>query len=417
VRFANGVRLNVKPTAFGKNRIQVTARIGDGLIGLPPNHPAVNWLAGALLQGGTRELSVNELQNALWNVGASATTSFLDDALNISGVTGPHDFPRQMELLAALISRPGYRPEALEHAKDLMAVALKTADYTPGEVLTVNLPVLLHGGDRRWAVLPTAEELAASKPGDMAAVLDGALKSGAIEVTVVGDVTVDRALYEAGRTLGALPMRPDPAPVPASSPTVRPPAGGGPALVLRHKGRADQAIAYVEWPTTDFYANTHQARTLVLASAILQNRLIDRVRLTEGATYAPNADATSVSELLGFGYVQATVEIPPPRVAGFYRDIEAIVADLGRTPPTADEMLRARAPLLDSEAKARQDLDFWSYYLAHSQADPRELTSIQTKIGDYNSITAAEISAVCRKYLTPDRAWKLIILPAAPGGP
>ncbi|HLZ84216.1 MAG TPA: pitrilysin family protein, partial [Caulobacteraceae bacterium] len=62
VRFANGVRLNVKPTTFAKSHVQVTARIGQGLIRLSPNHYGQAWLAGSLAAGGTREMTADELQ-------------------------------------------------------------------------------------------------------------------------------------------------------------------------------------------------------------------------------------------------------------------------------------------------------------------------------------------------------------------
>jgi zinc protease len=257
--------------------------------------------------------------------------------------------------------------------------------------------------------MPTADELAAAKPGDLPALLDPTLSSGSIEVTIVGDVTLEQAISEVGRTLAALPPRAEPRAVPGASPTLRPPEGGGPPTVLRHKGRPDQAFAYVEWPTTDFYADPHQAHVLVLAAGVLQNRLIDRIRVTEGATYAPNADSAAYSEMIGYGYVQASVEIPPPRIDGFFRDINEILADLGRAPPSADEVLRARAPLLETEAKSRETMDFWSYYLSHAQTDPREIGAIRRKVADFNSISAEEISAACRKYLTPDRAWRLIV--------
>jgi zinc protease len=409
VRFANGVRLNIRPTTFARNQISVSVRLGDGLLGLPPKRPAQAWLLGALTAGGATELSGDEIQRTLKGLGVSATAAFADDALVLSGATGPRDLPRQLELLTALISRPGYRPEALEHTKNLLAVALPTLDYTPSNVLAISLPSLLHGGDERWAPLPTREALTAAGPGDLPALVDKALKSGAMEVTIVGDVTVERAIAEVARTLGTLPARDDPKPVPASSPTVRPPTGGGAPLVLHHKGRADQAIAYVEWPTQDFYADPHEAHVLVLAAAILRDRLLDRIRVAESASYAPGADAVAMSEELGFGYVEARAEIPPARIDGFYRDVEEIVADMGRRPPTADELLRARAPLLADIARSRETLDFWITYLAHSQADPREIDSIRRKTPDFESVTAAEISAACRRWLKPSTAWKLIV--------
>ena len=321
-----------------------------------------------------------------------------------------------MELLTALISRPGYRPEGLEHARNLLTQALPTMDFTPGGVLNRNLQPLLHG-DQRWQGLPTSEALAAAKPSDLVALVDGPLKSGAMEVTVVGDITPERAIFEVARTLGTLATRAEPKPVPASSPTLRPPTGGGDPLVLYHKGRADQAIAFVEWPTQDFYADTHEAHVLWLAAAILQNRLIDRVRIRESASYAPSADSISTSEEIGYGFVYAQAEIPPARIDGFYKDIEDIVADLGRAPPSADELLRARAPLIADEEKARQTLEFWTAFINHSQSDPRELASIRRKIPDFQSITADEISAACRKWLTPATAWKLVVRAQAPAKP
>ncbi|HLZ84616.1 MAG TPA: insulinase family protein, partial [Caulobacteraceae bacterium] len=327
-------------------------------------------------------------------------------------MTGPRDLGRQLELFTALISHPGYRPEAVARAKNLMEIALNAGDYAPADVLAANLPEMLHGDDHRWAVVPSRMRLTSTKPSDLADMLDDALKAGALEVTIVGDVAVDQAITEVARTLATLPARADPLPEPATSPTLRPPSGG-PPIVLTHKGRPDQAIAYIEWPTNDFYANPHESHVVVIAAGILQNRLIDRVRVTEGATYAPGAESNSSSELLGFGYLQASVEIPPAKIEGFYRDVDAIVSDLGRNPPTADEVLRARAPLVDAETRARETLDFWSYFLAKSQADPRELDAIRRKIPDYNSVTAAEITAVCRKYLTAERAWKVIVRRAA----
>ena len=164
LRFVNGVRLNVKPVTFARNQIQVTVRIGDGLIGLTANHAAPAWMLPAWVPGGTKELTTDELQASLKGIGVTANAAWYDDSLTLFGVTGPRDLARQLELFAALISRPGYRPEAMEHQMARIAVEARTLDFTPSAVMAVNLPVLLHRGDRRWAVMPTTEELAAAKP-------------------------------------------------------------------------------------------------------------------------------------------------------------------------------------------------------------------------------------------------------------
>jgi zinc protease len=409
VRFANGVRLNVKSTTFSKDQILITAKIGEGLLGQPINQSVPTWLVGALGTGGTKELTIDEINQSSPGVIGSVGFSMGEDALVFSGATRPQDFSKELQLMTAMISRPGYRPEAVQSLKASFGVALPMMDSTPGGVGSRELPQLLHSGDARWRGLPTAAELAAATPSELPALVGPALKSGAMEVTVVGDVTVDQVIATAGATLATLPSREDPQAVPIASRTIRPPGGRSQPMVLLHKGRSDQAIAFVEWPTTDFYADPHGARVRDVAIHILQNRLIDRVRSAEGATYSPSAGGAAATDLVGYGFVDASVEIPPGKIDGFYNDVASIVRDMGRSPPSADELLRAKAPMLEAELKARETNGFWLGTIASSQADPRVLDNARSRIADLRSVTADEVMLVCRKYLTQDRAWKLIV--------
>ena len=44
-------------------------------------------------------------------------------------------------------------------------------------------------------------------------------------------------------------------------------------LTLRHKGRADQGLAFIAWPTTGFYADPKRARALTLLADVLRNQI------------------------------------------------------------------------------------------------------------------------------------------------
>ena len=67
-----------------------------------------------------------------------------------------------------------------------------------------------------------------------------------IEVIIVGDISVETAIAETAKTLGALPKRPELVEPPGIRDVKFPPAGN---VVLKHKGRADQGYALVAWPT------------------------------------------------------------------------------------------------------------------------------------------------------------------------
>ena len=133
MRFANGVRLTIKPTAFTKDQVLVGVRIGDGLLSRPKDRPTPVWLAYALTLGGTRELTADEIEKALADKVTSASFAVGEDAFSLQGATRPQDLATEMQLLAAYVSRPGFRPEAVLRIKGFLADQLPQIESTPGE--------------------------------------------------------------------------------------------------------------------------------------------------------------------------------------------------------------------------------------------------------------------------------------------
>ena len=73
--------------------------------------------------------------------------------------------------------------------------------------------------------------------------------------------------------MSALPPRAGyPAPAPAARAVSLPSPG---ALTLTHTGRDDQAVAFMVWPTLDFFADPQKARDLRMLQLNLRLRLID----------------------------------------------------------------------------------------------------------------------------------------------
>src|SRR6185436_9886826 len=105
-----------------------------------------------------------------------------------------------------------------------------------------------------------------------------------------------------------------------------------------HKGRADQAIGYVAWPTADYWSDPQRARIDAVMAEVLRLRLIDELRETQGATYSPDVNFNHSRVWSGWGYVAASVEVPPARLDNFFRDVDRIAADLAGHPPSADEL-------------------------------------------------------------------------------
>ncbi|MBS0297555.1 MAG: insulinase family protein [Proteobacteria bacterium] len=414
VRFANGVRLTVKPTQFRKDQILVSVHIADGRLDLPRDHASPLWATSAFIQGGLKGLSQDEIERVLASRTYSAGLAVGDDAFVLGGRTKPADLDLQMQVLTAHLTQPGWRPAAYDRIKSATVVALDQIEATSQGVLAETLQTAIHPGDPRFTQLPTREEAKAGTLDQLKAMLSGPLATGPIEIDVIGDVTVDQAVASVASTFAALPKRAAAGPEPkgAKTTTLPRPTPVGQPLKAYHHGRQDQAVAFVAWPTADTLSDPHRTRVLALTGRILGRRLIDQVRIAEGATYSPSAGSSSSTTFPGYGLMTALVETPPAKIDTFFADVDKIASDMAKTGVTADEMDRARKPDVESIGKRRQTNEYWLGALAGAQTDPRKLDYVRTDTSDLESVTAEEVRKAAATYLQPSRAMRVEVLPA-----
>jgi zinc protease len=410
VRFENGVRLTVKPTRFRDDQILVQARIGDGLLSLPKDRQSVAWAAGAVIEGGLKQISSEDYERVLASRNVSAAFAVDDDAFALSGRTRPEDLEVQLQLLAAYAAEPGWREAAFNRIKAYGETLHDQYEATDDGVVRRDLPGLLHGGDRRWT-FPSRSEIASASLAAFRAGVEPDLANGPIEVVIVGDTTVEKATAAVAATFGALPpRRAPPTPAPAAR-QVSFPAPTAQPVVRTHKGRKDQAMAYVAWPTNDFFANPQLARNTTILGEVMSLRLLDELREKQGATYSPSVGYTNNMTYPGWGYIAASVEVPPDKVAGFFGDVAKIAADLRDKPVTDDELARAKKPRIDGLLRARETNEYWLAQLAGAQAEPRKIDAVRSVVAGVERVTPADVQAAARLYLRDDKAWKFVVRP------
>src|SRR6185503_18007529 len=114
LRFANGVRLNVKRTTFEKDSIIVKVRFAGGYLALPKQKVGLYWaLPFGAIEGGLKKLTTEELEQALAGRIVSADLGLDEDSFEFAGSTNRLDFELQLQLLAAFATEPAYRGEGL----------------------------------------------------------------------------------------------------------------------------------------------------------------------------------------------------------------------------------------------------------------------------------------------------------------
>ena len=410
VRFENGVRLTVKPTRFRDDEVLVRVNVGEGLQDLSRDRQSASWATSAFVEGGVAKISAEDMERVLASKVYGARFSIGDDAFVLSGSTRPDSLDTQLQVLAAYVSEPGWRQEAFQRVRTAAATIHDQYESTDSGVLSRDLPGLLHGGDRRWT-FPSRAEIRDAKPEDLKGQIAGALADGPIEIVVVGDTTVEKATDAVARTFGALPARPE-AIKPAEAQRIVPFPDPVKEPVLRtHKGRKDQAIGYVAWRTNDFYADPQRARNNAVMGEVLGLRLIDELREAQGATYSPSVSYNHSYTWPGWGYVSASVEVPPEKLPGFFADVRKIAADLAAKEVSADELARAKTPRIDRIEKARKTNEYWLSELSGAQADPRRLDAIRALIPGTERVTAGDVKDSAQRVLADDRAWMMVVKP------
>lgn len=411
IRFENGVRLTVKPTKFRDDQVLVSVRVGDGILDLPRDRQSLSWAAGlAYIEGGLGQLTAQELEQTLASTVYGASLSVDEEAFQLSGRTRPQDFARQMQVLAAYLTDPAWRPEPFERVRTYGVAIHDQLESTPGGVFSREGAALLRSGDRRWR-FPTRDDFRAARLEDLKAALMGPMRSEPIEVIIVGDISIDEAIARTAATFGALPRRGEAPPVPPEARAVRFPAPLAQPVRLTHKGRPDQAMALIAWPGLDFASSPQAARQLRVLELILQLRLTDELRERQGVTYSPRTDFESPWGLTGYGYVSASVQAPPDKLDGFFAAVADIARDLRDNPVAADELERARGPRVQQLIQAQSTNEWWLGQFEGAQTDPRRLDAIRSTVSGMERVTAAEVQTAARRFLVDDKAWKLVIVP------
>jgi len=402
VTFANGVRLTVKPTEFQDEQILISVRTGIGERSLPTDRSTPQALAAAVF-------TPDELQRALTGRTYSAGFTVAGDSYQLNGSTRPADLDLQMQVLAAYMTDPALRPAPFQQIKGIFPQLIAQQMATPGGAFQVQASGLLASGDKREA-FPTAEEVAAWTIEDLRSGVTAGLAAGPIDVIVVGDVTVEDAIAAVAPTFGALPARgPDPAPAPGAT-ELRFPAPTAVPVRLTHNGPAEQALAYIAWPTTDQVGDRTEARRAAILTEVLKLRVLEEIRERQALAYSPSTGASASDVYEGYGSISITAETAADKVDAFYAAVEGIAASLRDAPPSEDELNRARLPVIEALRRSQAGNPYWLTQLADVAERPTDVEQTLTHISVLEAITPADIQALARQYLRSDTAWRAVVV-------
>lgn len=408
LKLSNGVSALVFDNDVEPDKIRIRVRFGGGRGAVPPGVPNLLWTGDlALVQSGVGKLDLRDLE-ALTN-GRLLGMSFAvaDGAFEFNAETNSADFADQLRLIAAKLDHPGWDAAPVKRARIVGLTAFDSSTGSPSAVLNRLLDSQVHPGDLRFAA-PDRAQVEGLTPRAFRRFWAPKLASGPVEVMIFGDLSkVDEDAVLAA-TFGALKSRS--APATDDGQALSFPTTGETPTVLRHSGDANQAAAILAWKTKGGLDDIREARQIDVLAEIFNDRLFDRLRAAEGASYSPSVSSSWPRDFSDGGYIMAASLVRPQDVNAFYRHARDIARELMATPVTADELNRTVTPIKEMIYRASSSNAFFMNELEGASSDPRKLAALRSYVSDTESTTPAVIQRLARKYLSTS-GWSLLVLP------
>ena len=408
IRFANGVRLNLKHTDLEKDRVLVQLSVDGGNLLATSANPLATRMINVLALGGLGKHSKDELDSLLAGRTVSAPFSATDETFVAGAATTPRDLELELQYLTAQLIDPGYRKEGETLFRQSINNLFASLRATPGAALGADYGAILSDNDPRFS-LGNVEDYRRLTFEKLRTDVSDRFARGAIEIGIVGDIDEPAVIALVARTFGALPPRePDFRPYPERR--NRPFSANRTARVLRHTGTKDQALVTVTWPTRDGEDPVADLQ-LGLLQRVTQLAVTDSLREKLGKAYSPGASSNASRTYRGYGTFSVNASVAVPEVPAARAALAETVAELRAAPINADVLLRARAPLLEAYDNALKTNAGWMTLVDRAQTEPDRIERLLHGKDRIAAITPQDLQALARRYLTADGGLEVTVLP------
>jgi len=408
VRFANGVRLNLKKTALETDRVRFQLNLDGGSLLDTRDHPLATAMVGSLTAGGLGKHSQDELESVLAGRTVSVNLLAGGDTFVSGGTTTPHDLELQLQLLAAALTDPGYRREGEVRYRREMSNYFKRKDATPGGAFGAAIGGILSDDDPRFTLQPEAAYQKLSFAA-LREAIEPRLTSGAIELALVGDIDEAAAIALVGKTLGALPPR-EKEFLARDDQRQRSFTGDRSSRTVVHTGEADQALLQWTWPTTDD-SDFALTQRLELLERVARLELTEEIRERLGKAYSPSAQSNPSQVWRGYGTFSLAASVDAGDIDATRDAIRAVIEKLAAEPVSADTLERARRPLLEGYDNALKTNGGWMRLAARAQSESERIDEFYAAKAVLQAVTAAEIQETAARYLAAEPV-EVVVRPA-----
>ncbi|MDT3282402.1 M16 family metallopeptidase [Shewanella scandinavica] len=407
LQFANGVRLNLKPTDFNKGTTLVSLNIGFGEVPFPELDGLSYLFNSAFVQGGLKAHDYESLQEIFAGQDISINLGVREQSFGGEISTNAAELRTQLSLMTAFLIEPGMNKQAEQLFREQVIAEQQSLHSNPQTEFSNQFDRISHSGDKRYGY-GEPEEILKRQFAELAPSFHSAVEQGAIEIAIVGDFDEASAITAVAETLGAIKRSPTEHGQSLVSVFPKVPA----KMTLTHYGHPDSAALAMVWPTTDM-THLSQHAGLGLLEQVLSILLTENVREKAGASYSPSAFSYNDLNASGYGYLglfSVTTQAMLPTVSEYFT---AAVNQVKQPQGISEYLLnRARQPVLEWMQAAPQSNGFWLDLASNAQSYPGRFAAFKQRQALAQKMTPAELSKLAQQYLPAEGSLTIQVLPA-----
>ena len=411
VTFANGVVLHHKFSAYKKDQVLVSVTLPGGQIEENDGDRGVSTLASVLLeQPATGRFSSTQLRDYMTGKNVTVGGTIGRDTLTVQVAGNNKDLPAGMDLAYALLTDGKLEQSAVDDWKKATHQTIAKAKTQAQPQLRKLVSETILGGDPRFRPLADADVDRLTRD-DGEAWFKRIATNAAVEVAVVGDISLDDTTKLVAGTIGALPQRPQG--FDALDAARKIDRRSGPyERTASFQSVTPTAIALAGFVSCD--DTNPDRRPLALAAEVLTTRMIDRVREKEQLVYSIDADSSPGRGLPGTGLFYAAAPTDPKNAATLGDEVVSMMADFAKTGPTDEELATAKKQILTETTTAMRDPAWWLGQIGEMAYRKRAMADLKNLPGVFDTFTADDLKDVVAKYYKPEAVIKLAAVPSSP---
>lgn len=374
--------------------VQLLVRSGSELD--PPNRGGVASMTGTLLTKGTESMSAPQIAEAIESLGGMIFSGGGWDSSDAAVVVMSNKLDAALGILADVALRPTFKPEEIERLRRQRLDGLRVALQQPGTVASyVATRVLFPEGEYSHPSGGTMETLQAIRREDIVALYHRAYRPENCALVFVGDITAEEAKRRAKQFFGD--WKADA--LAEATPSPQKTDDWKPQQVIIDMAQAGQAAVNIykqaiRRNSPDYYNG-------IVANAALgrgfASRLNREIRIKRGLSYGATS---SLDARRDAGVFSAGAQTKNESAAEVAKLLITETEKLSRDPVQADELKSREAMLIGNYARSMETNFGIVGEVSNLIVNGLPLDTLDKFIAAVNNVTAPDVTAFAKKYLT-----------------